>query len=104
MSAAAKVWRGVKHYTYAMVITSFNSGIKSMDAVIGLAVGAAVTVTVPSPTWEAGVAVFLTTFARSILMYLKDHPLPDKLPEELESLPVTITQTKETTQTTTVQT
>ena len=85
--ATKTIGRWLAHYFYGMFAKSFNSGITAMDAVIGLAVGAIVSVDVPKPNWQAAVAVFGVVFLRSCVMYFKDHPIPEKLPDGTQSLP-----------------
>lgn len=70
-----------------MFSKSFNSGITAVDAAIGLAVGASITNDVSKPTFVAVLCIFGTTFGRSCLMYFKDHPLPEKLPETTPPFP-----------------
>ncbi len=79
---ARSIGRWIAHYVYGMCAKSFNSGITAVDGAIGLAVGAAVSSEVSKPTFLAILAIFGTTFGRSCLMYLRDHPIPEKLPEE----------------------
>lgn len=99
MSTAAQLWNGAKFYGFAMFTTSFNAGVKAMDAVIGLAVGNNVSPMIPAASWQIACSVFVVSFIRSMLKYVVDHPLPDKLPEDDSPTPITVTQTK-TTQTT----
>lgn len=73
--------RWLAHYLYGLFARSWNSSITSVDAFIGLAVGAAVTAQVQAIDWKGTLAVFATSWARSALMYFKDHPLPEQLPE-----------------------
>lgn len=75
------IWRWLAHYFYGMFAKSFNSGMVAIDSVVGLAVGAAATTDIAKPNWQAAVAVFGVTFARSCLAYFKDNPIPEKLPE-----------------------
>lgn len=63
-----------------------------MDAVIGLAVGAAASTEIAKPNWKAALAVFGVSFARSCIMYFKDNPLPERLPETQPPFPVPSTQ------------
>lgn len=81
------IWRYVAHYVYGMFAKSFNSGITAVDAAIGLAVGAAVTSEVSKPTFLAVLSIFGTTFGRSCLMYFRDHPIPEKLPDAVPTNP-----------------
>lgn len=80
-NVARSIKRWLAWYFFGMFAKSFNSGITAMDAVIGLAVGAAATTEITKPNWQAALAVFGVTFARSCLMWMKDHPIPEKLPD-----------------------
>jgi hypothetical protein len=75
------IWRYCAYYFYGMFAKSFNCGITAVDAVIGLAVGAAVSTDVTKPNWKAAASVFGVTFIRSCFMYFRDHPIPEKLPD-----------------------
>ncbi len=65
-----------------------------MDTFIGLAVGAQITPMIPKPTWEAAVSVFLVCFARSSLMWFRDHPIPEKIPDTTSVETVITTKTE----------
>lgn len=88
------IWRWIMHYIYGMFSKSFNSAIIAMDAVIGLAVGAAASADVAKPNWKVAVSVFGVTFLRSCLMYFRDNPLPERLPETQPPFPVAIESAK----------
>lgn len=73
-----KVW--LAHYFFGMFAFAFNNATTTLDGVVGLAVGAAVTPDISAPTWKTGLAIFGTTFARSVITYFAQHPIPTKLP------------------------
>lgn len=87
----AKIRRWARHYFYGLFAQSWNTSISAVDAFIGLAVGAAVSVDVHAINWKGALAVFATTYVRTALQYFRDNPLPKQLPagEELgpESFP-----------------
>lgn len=86
--ACKTVKRYIAHYFYGMFAKSFNSGILAVDAAIGLAVGASVSPEVAKPTLLAILSIFGVSYGRSCLMWFKDHPIPEKLPDEFfESKP-----------------
>lgn len=88
--ARRTIWTYVKHYCYGLFAKSFNGGISAVDAGIGLAVGSVVSNTVQVPNWQMLASVFLVSFGRSALMYFRDHPIPEKLPDTTTTETVTV--------------
>lgn len=85
--AGRTIGRWAKHYFYGMFSKGFTSGITAVDGAIGLAVGAAISDNVEKPTAAALLSIFVTSFGRSCLMWFKDNPIPEKLPESTISTP-----------------
>ena len=79
-NAWASLRRWLAHYIYGLFAFSFNNATTTLDGVVGLAVGAAVTPEIATPTWKTGAAIFLVTFARSAVTYFAQNPLPKSLP------------------------
>ena len=48
------------------------------------AAGATVSESIAKPNWQVAAAIFCTAFVRNALLYLKENPLPAKLPAETE--------------------
>lgn len=74
--------RGAAHYFYAMLAKSFNSGIAALYSFLGMATGASFDAEhFDPPGWRTFAWTFAVTFGVQMLGFLRDHPLPDKLPE-----------------------
>ena len=74
--------RWLAHYAYALFAKSFNGATVALDGFLGLAAGATVSESIAKPNWQVAAAIFCTAFVRNALLYLKENPLPAKLPTE----------------------
>lgn len=73
----------VLHYVYALVISSWNAGVATAVATIGLAAGAAFEPeTVVPLDWSQMWAAFQYGALINALFYLRKNPLPESLPSE----------------------
>lgn len=83
MSAAevkSTVWAYVCHYSYAMAAKSWNSSVKSVDAFLGVAVGAAVAPEqIQAPNWTMAAYIFGVVYVRSVISYLAENPIPTSI-------------------------
>lgn len=74
--------RGVAHYLLAMVAKSFNGAVAAAYSFLGMATGASFDPEhFDAPGWRTFGWTFAVAFGVGFLGYLKDHPLPEKLPE-----------------------
>lgn len=87
LTAWAALRRWLAHYFYGLFAFSFNNATTTLDGIVGLAVGAAVTSEISAPTWKTGAAIFFTTFVRSAVTYFAQNPLPKSLPSANASTP-----------------
>jgi hypothetical protein len=71
----------VAHYFFGLFAKSFNGATVALDGFLGLAAGAAISESVTKPNWQVAAAIFGTAFVRNALVYFKEHPVPEKLPE-----------------------
>ncbi len=85
LNATASFKRWIAHYFFGLFTSSFNNAAIAVDGVIGLAVGAAVTTDIASPTWKTAAAIFGVTFVRSAISYFAKNPLPTKLEDSAET-------------------
>lgn len=80
----ARVWPRVKihavHYAVALAASSWNAGIATLVASLGLAAGAAIEDSVTALNWHEMWTAFKYGAIVNALFYLKAHPLPEKLP------------------------
>ncbi len=83
--AIARQWPAIKRwvlfYLYAAGATSWNAGIQTMAVSLGLAAGAAIE---PDKVYALDAAQMVIAFKYgaiiNLIMYLKTHPIPEKLP------------------------
>ena len=80
--AWANIRRWIAHYFFGLFAKSFNGATVALDGFLGLAAGAAVSESVVKPNWQVAAAIFATAFVRNALLYFKEHPIPEKLPEQ----------------------
>lgn len=78
----ATIKHAVAHYLYACFAKSWNGALVAIYAMIGQAVGAGLD---PGhfniPDWRTFAYTFAVVFSVQALGFLKDNPLPDKLPD-----------------------
>ena len=76
----SNIWQFVKHYTFALFTKSWNSSVKSVDAFMGIAVGASLNPQqIQAPNWTMAAYIFGVVYARSVISYLAENPLPTSL-------------------------
>lgn len=72
----------VLHYLYALAASSWNAGIATLVASLGLAAGAAMEPdTVAALDWSQMWAAFKYGAVINALFHLRKHPLPERLPD-----------------------
>ena len=77
----AIVRHAVGHYIYACFAKSWNGALVAVYATIAQAVGAGIEPEHFSiPNWRTFAYTFAVVFSVQALGFLKDNPLPDKLP------------------------
>lgn len=86
----SKAWKWAKHYLYGLLVKSWNSSIKSVDAFMGVAVGAAVNPDqIQAPNWTMAAYIFGTVYVRSVVSYFAENPIPVSLADDEELPPGT---------------
>lgn len=76
----SQVWRYVCHYCYALAAKSWNSSVKSVDAFMGVAVGASLNPEqIQAPNWTMAAYIFGVVYARSVVSHLAENPIPTSL-------------------------
>jgi hypothetical protein len=81
ISRRAKRW--ILHYLYALAASSWNSGIATLVASLGLAAGAAMEPDKISPLdWPQMWGAFQYGAAINALFHLRKNPIPESLPTE----------------------
>jgi hypothetical protein len=74
------VLRYIKHYVYALFAKSWNSSVKAVDAFMGIAVGASLNPEqIQAPNWTMAAYIFGVVYARSVVSYLAENPIPTTL-------------------------
>lgn len=80
-----RFWRRIRlyvlHYIFAMLTSSWNAGIATAVASLGLAAAASIDPDhVKALDWPQILAAFEYGAVINALFYLRSHPLPEKLP------------------------
>lgn len=78
----SSIWAGVKHYAYACFAKGWNGAWAAVYGYLGLAAGSTIDPQkIQPPHIETLFYCFGVAWVVGMVGFLKDHPLPDKLPE-----------------------
>ena len=85
---ARRLRRYVLHYFYALLASSWNAGIATLVASLGLAAAASIEPDHIRPlNWPQMFAAFRYGAVINALFHLRKNPLPEQLPDTLNTTP-----------------
>ncbi len=74
------LWKWSRHYAYGAFAKSWNGAFTSVDAFLGVAVGATIDPqTIQAPNWRMIAYVFGVKFATGAIRYFSENPLPPSI-------------------------